>query len=898
MRFERVRAISFGPLQDSTLEFKPGFNLIYGPNEAGKSSWHAAIYAGLCGMRRGRGRPLGDDEEFGARHRPWDGSKWKVGVDVLLADGRKIELLHELDSHVYSVVDQLGRSCMSEIIHDGAPDGSKWLGLDRRSFLATACIRQMELLEVTSSSELLQKDLQRAAATAGTQETAAGAIALIDDFLSEKLGSDRANSRKRLRAAIDCVESSGRALDEANSQHGEYLHQLARADEAAARAEQTARHLALIEAHVAFGQADVWARRAADAEELTKRYPMPPSDPSEDERLISEVSAALELWDTRPEPQILSGQSAEGIRGVLKSLPEMPEGDATPDAGVMTAREEVRLASARVSEHTDARPQEPSEAPDAGAGVEELRELADDLAIEVVEVGGSGVVVTPPARRSPVVFLGAAGVLVLFGLGLVMSGSAVPGAVLLTAAAAAVAAVVARRSVSPAGADRRSQTQELVARRRQAHARVHELGLSNDPPALRRLADRMAAAGEQKRRLVAWEQRRDDLELIVADGKAVLDDGLRARGAAASGDVLKAAEDYETACRRRAPMAAQAGRRKDIERELEARVAAERAAAVTERARSGAGARVLELSSRLGLSAPDPNRGQGLLRAWRKEKLGEVSQRRRAVREWARLEELLQGGSLDELRAEAERLQKRADQTRSRHGLAEAEVKSLQISDHQAEDAARKAAEQARAEAERRKGMVEELTKRLPNVAVAEEDLSAAEVELSSVGRLQSTLQRTREFLLDAQERVHLDIAPHLQGSVERWLEDVTEGRYREVRVDPEKLEVKVRTNNGEFRDATYLSHGTAEQIYLLLRVGLAEHLTRRGEACPLLLDDVLVQCDSTRKRAVVEVLKEISTERQVILFSQEDEVLAWGQQHLTEDQHSIRELDPNEIAE
>ena len=47
----------------------------------------------------------------------------------------------------------------------------------------------------------------------------------------------------------------------------------------------------------------------------------------------------------------------------------------------------------------------------------------------------------------------------------------------------------------------------------------------------------------------------------------------------------------------------------------------------------------------------------------------------------------------------------------------------------------------------------------------------------------------------------------------------------------------------------------------------------------------------------MLEVLKEISTERQVILFSQEDEVLAWGQQHLTEDQHSISELDPNEIA-
>ena len=407
----------------------------------------------------------------------------------------------------------------------------------------------------------------------------------------------------------------------------------------------------------------------------------------------------------------------------------------------------------------------------------------------------------------------------------------------------------------------------------------------------------MAAGAEQKGRLVAWEQRRDELERRVADGEAALAESLQARAAAASGDVLKAAEDYETVCHRRAPMAAQAGGKKDIERELEARVAAERAAAETERARSGAEARVLVLTSRLGLSSLDPDRGQGLLRAWRKEKLGEVSQRRRAIRGWARLEELLHGNSLDELCAEAQHLRKRADQTLSRHGLSEAEVKSLQISDHQAEDAARKAAEDASAEAERRKGMVEEMTKRLPNVAEAEEDVSAARTELSSVNRLQATLQRTREFLVEAQERVHNDIAPLLQSSVERWLEDVTEGRYREVRVDPEKLEVKVRTNNGEFRDATYLSHGTAEQIYLLLRVGLAEHLTRR-EACPLLLDDVLVQCDSTRKRAVLKVLKEISTERQVILFSQEDEVLAWGQQHLTESQHSIRELDPNEIVE
>ena len=175
------------------------------------------------------------------------------------------------------------------------------------------------------------------------------------------------------------------------------------------------RHLGLIEARIAFDQADRWARRAAEAEELSRRYPIPPCDPSEDERDLREVSVALEQWDKRPEPQILAGQSAEAIRRVLEGLPEMPEGDAGPDAGVMEALEEVKLASARLQEHADSRPQEPSETSDAGAGVEELRALADDLAIEVVEVGGSDVVVTSPLAGLLARFLGAAGVLVCSG---------------------------------------------------------------------------------------------------------------------------------------------------------------------------------------------------------------------------------------------------------------------------------------------------------------------------------------------------------------------------------------------------------------------------------------------------------------------------------------------------
>ena len=53
MRIRGVRAVAFGSLQEQDLNLADGMTVIYGPNEAGKSTWHAAIHAAL-----GRNAPL------------------------------------------------------------------------------------------------------------------------------------------------------------------------------------------------------------------------------------------------------------------------------------------------------------------------------------------------------------------------------------------------------------------------------------------------------------------------------------------------------------------------------------------------------------------------------------------------------------------------------------------------------------------------------------------------------------------------------------------------------------------------------------------------------------------------------------------------------------------------
>ncbi len=102
-----------------------------------------------------------------------------------------------------------------------------------------------------------------------------------------------------------------------------------------------------------------------------------------------------------------------------------------------------------------------------------------------------------------------------------------------------------------------------------------------------------------------------------------------------------------------------------------------------------------------------------------------------------------------------------------------------------------------------------------------------------------------------------------------------------EVGVDPETLHVQVRDATGRWRNADFLSHGTAEQIYLLLRVAMAEILTTEDTRCPLLVDDATVQSDPRRTLAILDVLHEVSREHQVVLFSQEDDVANWAQSSL-----------------
>ena len=89
MHVESVHLHGFGRLSGREFRFAPGLTIVHGPNEAGKSTLHAALSAALFGLT-GSGRRKRDDAARIERFRPWDGGRYAATADIV--SGGRIEM--------------------------------------------------------------------------------------------------------------------------------------------------------------------------------------------------------------------------------------------------------------------------------------------------------------------------------------------------------------------------------------------------------------------------------------------------------------------------------------------------------------------------------------------------------------------------------------------------------------------------------------------------------------------------------------------------------------------------------------------------------------------------------------------------------------------------------------
>ncbi len=558
MRILHLELRGFGGLT-GRFDFDQPFTLVTGPNEAGKSTLHQALRVALCGLELpARGRRPRETGEVLRHYRPWLGGEFGLDIEVELG-GRRLRIERDLDqADRVQVLDvDRGLDLTDELRRGRGVDVAASLGMGRESLLAVTTVAQTQLLDLDAS--LLQEDLQRAAATSGSEMTARAAIDRLQSYRVQVVGGPRTRA-KPLDQARDAIGEVEKALQAAHA---------ARAALADELMEQRRLEQALSEAEARVAQAETsWQRAELGALD-------------QDLRRVSEIDGRLrELPDLQlpPDPEAVraattgAAELGEQLRTAQETVSRLTPADArlVALAPATSAAELMELAG------TLERPIPPLPAQrgqHAGLEyvdrrqVERTRVVADLLA---VAGGAAGLllfllaILAPAGHPRVGYFFGGIAALAITG-GVFLALQRRLRGLLATGGFATVAEL--RRAVgaadtttaNPVVAAAVTSQRAVIAARDQARERLDALGAPRDAAQLRALAVSLPGAQAQLQELSVWSAAVSRIEAEVGERARRADLAARDAAALVSGLVQlgRALEAAETAAARRRELVSQ-----------------------------------------------------------------------------------------------------------------------------------------------------------------------------------------------------------------------------------------------------------------------------------------------------------------------------------------------------
>lgn len=136
------------------------------------------------------------------------------------------------------------------------------------------------------------------------------------------------------------------------------------------------------------------------------------------------------------------------------------------------------------------------------------------------------------------------------------------------------------------------------------------------------------------------------------------------------------------------------------------------------------------------------------------------------------------------------------------------------------------------------------------------------------IARLEDTyyaLEMAQDSLREATTTLQRRFAPRIAKRAQELFGKLTGGRYQRLALSDD-FSVKASAEGEDtMYSSQYRSDGTVDQLYLALRLSVAEELTPEA---PLVLDDALVRFDDKRLAQALEILRETAENKQIILFT------------------------------
>lgn len=146
-----------------------------------------------------------------------------------------------------------------------------------------------------------------------------------------------------------------------------------------------------------------------------------------------------------------------------------------------------------------------------------------------------------------------------------------------------------------------------------------------------------------------------------------------------------------------------------------------------------------------------------------------------------------------------------------------------------------------------------------------EEQLENANSEEEEILKLGQAIELARNILEKSYEKMKNNITPKFTENLLKNTKGVIGEKYKNIIFNEEEGLI-VETENGDYVNANLLSVGTIDQLYLALRLAIANEVAK--ENLPIILDEAFAYYDEERLENILFYLNNNFKENQIIIFT------------------------------
>ena len=183
MKIKQLKINSFGKLKDKEITLKDNINILFGKNEAGKSTIIKYIVNSIYGISKNKkGKEYSDFEKY----QPWSGEEFSGRLSYELDDGTQYEIYRDFKKKNPKIFNESMEDISNQFPIDKSAGNQFFYAqtnVDEELFLSTLVANQQEVrLQKTEQSVLIQK--------------IANLVGTGDDNTSYRIAMDRINRRQ------------------------------------------------------------------------------------------------------------------------------------------------------------------------------------------------------------------------------------------------------------------------------------------------------------------------------------------------------------------------------------------------------------------------------------------------------------------------------------------------------------------------------------------------------------------------------------------------------------------------------------------------------------------------------------------------------------------------------